>query len=80
MPPGASRATGESTEKEIYGKDVFNAIDQERLMDNFFFAVVILVSRGIAKKEGEAFICSTWNILFCILGGLLKVLSEHRKG
>lgn len=36
MPPGASRATGESTEKEIYGKDVFNAIDQERLMDIFF--------------------------------------------
>jgi len=36
MPPGASRATGESTEKEIYEKDVFNAIDQERLMDKFF--------------------------------------------
>lgn len=35
MPPGASRATGESTE-EIYEKDVFNAIDQERLMDKFF--------------------------------------------
>lgn len=35
MPPGASRATGESTEKEICEKDVFNAINKERLMDTF---------------------------------------------
>lgn len=80
MPPGASGATGESTEKEIYEKDVFNAIDQERLKNKFFFAVVILVRRGIARKEGEAFICFTWNVLICILGGLLKVLCENRKG
>lgn len=35
MPSGASRATGEPTEKEIYEKDVFNAINKERLMDKF---------------------------------------------
>lgn len=40
--------------------------------------IVILVSHGIAQKECEIFICSTWNILFGVTGGLLKFLYENR--